>query len=133
MNSFGHSLPKNKFLTDSEHSHWRILISRMMLFTYTQIVFQTSIFWNCVGGTLMCGFWGSACHKRNLFDFADTHAISTHFIAILVGFSFKTIAPLLHRQDWYQKMWNFLAHLLVRSKLDFWWSVPRKLIWCWHQ
>ena len=37
----------------------------------------------------------------------------------LVSFSFKTIAPVLPGQDWYQKMLNFLAHLLRKLRIGF--------------
>ena len=70
----------------------------------------------------------------------------------LVCFSFKTIfAPSRPRRHWYKKMWNFLAHLLSymyvksfphhaplgkhprkSSKMDFRYSLPRKLVRVWY-
>ena len=83
-------------------------------------------------------------NKGYLFDSTSTHVILTHVISYFWWvFHSKPYSP--PRRHWYQKMWNFIAHLLIHNrnlshhfsllkhprksaKMDFRCSVPRKLV-----
>jgi len=89
-------------------------------------------------------------NKRYLFDLTSTHAISTPVKFIFRQFFVHIFYSVRRRSwDWYQKMWNFTAHLLIyvislsydvhllkrprkSSKLDFRYSVPRNFVRVWY-
>ena len=82
----------------------------------------------------------------SLFDFSSTNAISAHVKSIFCVVFDIVESRECHR---HQKMWNLLAHLLIYVKtlsddvhlpkhprkcykVDFWDSVPRKLVRVWY-